>query len=76
MSTWRNAKNCPAHSPAPEFVDAARLGYYVLRFMGPDWPTWHGTPANVTKTLDERHVWGVLWKISTAHSEKLDKYAP
>jgi gamma-glutamylcyclotransferase (GGCT)/AIG2-like uncharacterized protein YtfP len=72
MSTWRISKNCPAESAPAEFVGAARLDHYQLRFSGPDWPSWHGAPATVSGTKDERHVWGVLWRISQQHLKRLD----
>ena len=74
MCTRRIGKNCPATSVPAQFVHAARLDHYVLQFCGPDWPSWRGAVATVSETLEERHVWGVLWKISRQHLDNLDKY--
>ena len=71
MSTWRVNKNCPADSASAEFVSTARLDHYELQFRGPDWPTWHGAVATVTKA-DGYTVWGVLWRISQQHLDNLD----
>ena len=73
MSTWRISKNCPDGSTPAEFVDAARLDNHELRFSGPDWAAWHGAVANIT-LHEHRVVWGVLWKLSPEHFEKLDEY--
>ena len=74
MSAWRISKNCPPESAPAEFVGAARLDHHRLWFSGPDWPSWRGAPANISRTSDERHVWGVLWKISQEHLRRLDEY--
>ena len=72
MSKQRIGKNCPKESVPADFVAAARLDHHQLRFSGPVRPTWHGAPATVTRTPDERHVWGVLWRISQDHLRRLD----
>lgn len=72
MSTWRINKNCPPDSAPAEFVGAARLDHHRLGFSGPDWPSWRGAPAKISRTSDEHHVWGVLWKISQEHLRNLD----
>ena len=72
MSTWRINKNCPKGSAPAEFVAAARLDRHQLTFSGPDWPSWGGAAAFVSRTTDDRHVWGVVWRISQQHLEKLD----
>ena len=74
MSTWRISKNCPTCSFPAEFVDAAKLDNHVLQFAGPDWPSWNGAVANIAPTLGEHQfVWGVLWKLSPDHLDKLDE---
>jgi gamma-glutamylcyclotransferase (GGCT)/AIG2-like uncharacterized protein YtfP len=71
MSTWRIDRNRPPESAPAEFVAAARLDHYELKFSGPARTTWHGAPATVSRA-DQRHVWGVLWKISQEHLKELD----
>ena len=71
MSTWRVNKNCPSDLQA-EFVGPARLDGHGLQFRGPDWSSWRGAPATVVAE-EGKHVWGVLWRISQAHLENLDK---
>ena len=67
MSTWR----IHIHCPSAQFVTAARLPGYALRFVGTG-STWHG--ATATLCVEEGAVaWGVLWMISREHLACLDE---
>lgn len=67
MSTWR----IHIHCPSAQFVAAARLTDYAMRFVRTD-SSWHGATATLCAE-DGAEAWGALWIISKEHLTCLDE---
>lgn len=68
MSAAQMAERCPGATA----LGAARLAGWKLRFDRPS-SRWGGFVADIVAS-EGAEVWGVLWRVTDAHMESLDRF--